>query len=155
MQLIIDCRFDFHSWQRTDISCDGLVFDSEATAMLDHSSHPPLRVDTLSNMHFIEYEEVMLGLLDRIDKIHTGADEHCRLTKQNLFSSVEDEIHRLRGLKLHAWKVQANSTAIVLPAPQSGPFREIDTGTRFVTVLTTPHNEMLWHKRAIFQVNKR
>lgn len=139
MQLIMDCRFDFHSWQHADISCDGLVF--EEFAMLEPSPHPPpLRVDILSNMQIIEYEEIMLGLLDRIEKINIRADEHCQehcgIARQNIFSSVEDEIHRLRGLKLHACKVRAKSTAIALPAPQSGPFREIDTasGTQLVAL---------------------
>jgi hypothetical protein len=127
MQLIRDCRFDFHSWLRTDISFDGLVF--EETVVSDQEAHPPLRVDLNSNMQFVEYEEKMLSLLDRIEKVNTGADNDCFLEKQNLFSNVEEEIHRLRGLKLHAWKVQARSTEIALPPPQSGPFREIDTGT--------------------------
>lgn len=143
IQLIGDCRFDFHSLLRADISCDGLVFE---TAMSDPSSHPPLRRDILSNMQFIVYEETMLGLLDRIEKINTGANEHCRIAKQNIFSSVEDEIHRLRGLKLHAWKFQEKSTEIALPAPQSGPFREIDTGMRLVDCPIGPPNETLWHK---------
>lgn len=50
----------------------------------------------------------MLGLLDRIEKIDAGADQQCRIAKKNIFSSVEDEILRLRGLKLHAWTVQEN-----------------------------------------------
>ena len=129
MQIILDCRFDFHSWQRDDISCDGLVFGE--TAVSEPSSHPPLRVDILSNMRFIEYEENMLSLLDRIEKINTGADEQCRTAKHNVFSSVEDELHRLREMKLYSWKLQLKSAnTVVLPAPQSGPFREIDTGTQ-------------------------
>ena len=147
MQLIIDCRFDFHLWQRSDISCDGLAF--EETAVLEPSSIPRLRVDILSNVQFIEYEETMLSLLDRIEKINTGADEQCRMAKHNVFSSIEDELHRLRGLKLHAWKVQVKSTTIALPAPQSGPFREIDTGTQLVECLIGSSNETLWHKSHI------
>lgn len=148
MRSIVDCRFDFHSWLRADISCDGLVF--EETTTLEPSPHLPLGVDILSNMQFIEYEETMLGLLDRIEKINTGADEQCGIAKQNLFSSIEDEIHRLQGLKLHAWKVQVKSAAITLPAPQSGPFREINTGTHVVFILTSLPNKMPWNKRAIF-----
>lgn len=36
MQLIGDCRFDFHSLQRADISCDGLVFETAAEPHLLH-----------------------------------------------------------------------------------------------------------------------
>ena len=96
--------------------------------MSEPESHPPLRVDVFSNMQFVEYEEMMLGLLDRIEKINIGADERCHLEKRNVFTSVEDEIHRLRGLKLHAWKVQSRDTESTLPPPTTGLFREIDTG---------------------------
>lgn len=134
MQLIRNCRLDFHSLQCADISCDGLVFQNAA----ESPPPPPLRCDIPSNLQFIEYEETMLGLLDVIEKINTGTDEQCRIAKKNIFSSVEDEILRLCGLKLHAWKAQAKSQspAITCPAPQSGPFREIDTGTRLVGCLT-------------------
>lgn len=143
MQLILDCRFDFHSWLRSDISSDGLIF--EETAILEptlSTRHPPLRMDVISNVQFIEYEEIMLGLLDRIEKINTGADKDSGIAKRNLFSSIEDEIHRVRGLKLQAWKVQVKSTVITLPAPQSGPFREIDTGTQVVCILISLPNKM-------------
>lgn len=126
MQAIEECRFDFQSWQRADISGDELTF--EGTPTHEPPPHLPLRVDALSNMRFIEYEEVMFNLLDRIEKIKTGDYQQCDIAKRNVFSSVEDELDRLRGLKLCAWRRQAESASSVFPAPRSGPFREIDTG---------------------------
>jgi hypothetical protein len=126
LQAIEDCRFNFQSWQRADISGDELIF--EETSAHEPPPHLPLRVDVLSNMWFIEYEEMMFNLLDRIEKIKTGDYQQCDIAKQNVFSCVEDELDRLRGLKLSAWKRQAESTASVFPAPRSGAFREIDTG---------------------------
>jgi hypothetical protein len=102
--------------------------------MSEPESHLPLRVDILSNLQFFEYEEMMLGLLDQVKKINIGADESCNLEKRNVFASVEDEIYRLWGLKLHAWKVQVRDTELTLPPLQTGPFREIDTGTRYVAI---------------------
>ena len=83
-------------------------------------------------MWFIEYEETMFNLLDRIEKIKTGDYQQCDIAKQNVFSSVEDELDRLQGLKIRAWRTQAMSTSASsnFPAPRSGSFREIDTCKR-------------------------
>lgn len=125
MRSIENCRLDFHSWQRNNISSDELVF--EETPALHPPPRLPLRVDMLANTKFIEYEELMFNLLDRIEKIKTQDYEHCDIAKRNIFSSVEDELHRLRGLKEYAWKRQAASASSLFPAPRSGPFREIET----------------------------
>jgi hypothetical protein len=93
MQAIEGCHFDFQSWQCADISSDELIF--EETPSLEPPPHLPLRVDVLSNVGFIEYEETMFNLLDRIEKIKTGDYQQCDIAKRNIFSSVEDELHRL------------------------------------------------------------
>jgi hypothetical protein len=129
MRAIEGCRFDFQSWQRADISSDELIF--EETPSLEPPPHLPLRVDVLSNVGFIEYEETMFNLLDRIEKIKTGDYQQCDIAKRNIFSSVEDELHRLRGVKVHSWKRQAASASSVFPALRTGPFREIETCERF------------------------
>lgn len=122
MQAIEGCHFDFQSSQHADISSDELIF--EETPTLKPPPHLTLRRDALSNMGFIEYEEMMFNLLDIIEKIKTGGNQQCDITKQNIFSSVKDELHRLWGLKEHSWKTQAMSASSVFPAWQMGPFRE-------------------------------
>jgi len=125
MQAIQSCRLDFQSWQRADIGWDELKFEELPSG--GPSSHlPPLRVDIMSNSCFIEYETVMFNLLDQVEKIKTGGRKECEVTKLNVFSSIEDELDHLQGLKLHAWK-RINDT-FDTTAPSSGPFREIDTG---------------------------
>ena len=127
MEAIESCRLDFQSWQRADIGCDELAFEELSNG--DPPPHlPPLRVDVMSNSRFIEYEMVIFNLLDRVEKIKTGGRKECEVAKLNVFSSIEDELNRLRGLKLHAWN--RNNNAFDFEAPHSGPFREIDTGTQ-------------------------
>jgi hypothetical protein len=129
-QAIESCRLDFQSWQRADIPCDELVFE-ETTGEEEPPPHIPLRVDIMSNTEFIEYEAVMFALLDRIDKIKTRGNEDCEVAKRNVLSSVEDEIDRLRGIKIHVWKSRAANGSQGSSIPRSGPFREIDTGTKY------------------------
>ena len=126
MRAIESCRLDFQSWQRVNIGCEELVFEDISGG--DLPPHLPLRVDIMSNSHFIEYETVMFNLLDRVEKIKTGGRKECEVAKRNVSSSIEDELDRLRGLKLHAWK--RINDAFDCAAPHSGPFREIDTGTK-------------------------
>ncbi len=130
MQAIESCRLDFQSWQRADIPCDELVF--EETTAEEPLPHIPLRVDITSNTEFIEYEAVMFALLDRIDRIVCGGCGDCEVARQNVFSSVEDEIDRLRGMKLHIWKSRATDGSFGSAVPRSGPFREIDTGMEYI-----------------------
>lgn len=127
MQAIESCRLDFQSLQRADIPCDELVFE-ETIGKEEPQPRIPLRVDIMSNAEFIEYEAVMFTLLDRIDKIETGAYDDCKVARQNVLSSIEDEIDRLRGIKLHVWNSQSTNGPSGSAVPLSGPFREIDTG---------------------------
>jgi hypothetical protein len=119
-------RLDFQSWHSVDIGCEELIFEDISSG--DPPPHLLLRVDIMSNSHFIEYEMVMFNLLDRVEKIKTGSRKECEVAKWNVSSSIEDELDRLQGLKLHAWKSINDSFDCV--APHSGPFREIDTGTK-------------------------
>ena len=124
MQAVESCRLDFQSWQRADIGCDELVFEELSGG--DPPPHLPLRVDIMSNSRFIEYETVMFNLLDQVEKIKTGGRKECEVAKLNVSSSIEDELDRLRGLKLHAWK--RINDAFDFATPHVGSFREIDTG---------------------------
>lgn len=126
MQAIETCRLDFQSRQRADIACDDLVFEEPTNG--DPPSHLSLRVDIMSNSCFIEYETVMFNLLDRVEKIKTGGLKECTVAKLNVSSSIEDELDRLQGLKLHSW--MRIKEAFDCVAPRSGPFKEIDTGTQ-------------------------
>jgi len=126
MQAIESCRLDFQLWQRADIACDGLVFEEPSSG--DPPPRLSLRVDIMSNSHIIGYKTVLFNLLDRVKKIKTGGLEECEVAILNVSSSIEDELDRLRGLKLHAWK--RTDDAKYCAAPCLGPFREIDTGTQ-------------------------
>lgn len=128
MQAIESCRLDFQSRQRANIPCDELVFE-ETTGEEEPPPHIPLRVDIMSNTEFIEYEAVMFALLDRIDNIKTRGHQDCEVARRNIFSSVEDEIDRLRGIKLHVWKSRGTNGSLGSSVPDSGPLREIDTST--------------------------
>ena len=131
MQAIKSCRLDFQSWQRADIACDGLVFEEPSSG--DPPPRLSLRVDIMSNSHVIGYEMVLFNLLDRVKKIKTGGLEECEVAILNVSSSIEDELDRLRGLKLHAWK--RTDDAKYCTAPRSGPFREIDTGMQRMSTI--------------------
>lgn len=130
MQAIESCRLAFQLWQCANIPCDELVFDEIPSREQQCHPNPPLRVDIMSNTQFIEYETRMFSLLDQIDKIKTGDHKECHVAKKNVLSSVEDEVHRLQGLKLHAWKNRAmdGSSDPTVPVSYLGSLK-INTGT--------------------------
>ena len=130
MQAIESCRLAFRSWQRVEISCQNLIFEegSEEGSGGDPQPHPPLRADIMSNTPFIEYETVMFSLLDQIGKVKAGDYKECQVARQNVLSSIEDEIDRLRGVKLHVWRGQANCDGATNTSSSSRPLK-IDTGT--------------------------
>ena len=126
MQAIESCRLAFRSWQRVEISCEKLIFEEGSGG--DPQPHPPLRPDIMSNTPFIEYETVMFSLLDQIEKVKAGDYKECQVARQNVLSSIEDEIDRLRGVKLHVWRGQANRDGATNISSSVQPLK-IDTGT--------------------------
>ena len=126
MRAIESCRLAFQSWQSVDISCEKLIFEEGSEG--DPQPHLPLRTDIMSNMPFIEYETVMFNLLDQIEKVKTGEHKECQVARQNVLSSIEDEIDRLQGMKLHVWRGQADCDGATNISSSLGPLK-VNTGT--------------------------